>query len=271
MLNELKWLIENAEGEWIFELAKPFASPGGKRLFIRYLKQAIPQHKTYVEPYAGGASLFFAKEASDVEVLSDLHQDIVETFKFLRDGSEADFKRFREKNWTPSAGTFELVKKANYSGLLDRVYKHIYLTKCSSWGSKDRFESTTEAKPAHLLNGLEKYRERMKGVKILKKDAMKVIKEFDAADTFFYLDPPWIKLTKWFGDFDEEAFFNGVKNLKGKVLVSYQGKNLNEMFKKAGWHIKDIKVMGSGYSGDSQNFVTSNYPWTLSSRRETNA
>jgi DNA adenine methylase len=59
----------------------PLCYIGGKRRLARQITQLLPPHTTYVEPFAGGAQVFFHKPASRVEVLNDLDGEIV---NFLR-------------------------------------------------------------------------------------------------------------------------------------------------------------------------------------------
>ena len=71
----------------------------------------------------------------------------------------------------------------------------------------------------------DKFKERLKDTTILNEDFRKVIKKYDAPDTFFYLDPPYSRADKN-KDYVEtgvtiDDVYNAVKNIKGKFLLSY--------------------------------------------------
>src|SRR5207247_11050245 len=59
----------------------PLSYLGGKNRLAKKIISLIPEHTTYVEPFCGGAQVFFHKEPSAVEILNDLNEDI---FNFLR-------------------------------------------------------------------------------------------------------------------------------------------------------------------------------------------
>lgn len=50
---------------------------GGKRRLAKRLLPLFPEHQCYVEPFAGGAALFFMKAPSDVEVLNDINGKMI--------------------------------------------------------------------------------------------------------------------------------------------------------------------------------------------------
>ena len=59
----------------------PLAYIGGKNRLANQIIALLPEHTTYVEPFAGGAQVFFHKQPSKVEVLNDLDFEIVNFFR----------------------------------------------------------------------------------------------------------------------------------------------------------------------------------------------
>src|SRR2546423_5901472 len=59
----------------------PIPYIGGKNRLAAKIISLLPDHTTYVEPFAGGAQVFFHKTPSNVEVLNDLDFEIVNFFR----------------------------------------------------------------------------------------------------------------------------------------------------------------------------------------------
>src|SRR5450755_2684610 len=59
----------------------PLPYIGGKNRLATKIISLLPEHTTYVEPFAGGAQVLFHKQPSEVEVLNDLDFDVVNFFR----------------------------------------------------------------------------------------------------------------------------------------------------------------------------------------------
>jgi len=224
-----------------FELMQqPFGSPGGKLQISKKLIKVIPKHKTYVEPFAGAAAVYFKKpkDISEIEVLNDKNTEISFTYKYIQSVTPEKISRLRQFDWNPNRERFyKLVKQreaGDFKSNDDRFFKFLY-TNFHSYGcDRDSF-GYKESGPA-ILERMEKTKERLKGTKIYSQDYKEIIKKFDAKDTFFYIDPPYPgswrgrSLDKWTHDTYKEL--HGVlKNVEGKFLLSMgRDKELKKIF-----------------------------------------
>lgn len=59
--------------------------PGAKWRIARDIVQLIPEHHTYVEPYFGSGAVFFSKDASPIELINDLDNNVPNLFRCIRD------------------------------------------------------------------------------------------------------------------------------------------------------------------------------------------
>ncbi len=77
-------------------MAKPFFPwQGGKRRLADRILPLFPPHQCYVEPFAGGAALFFMKEPSHVEVLNDLDGELVNLYRVVKNHLEEFIRQFK--------------------------------------------------------------------------------------------------------------------------------------------------------------------------------
>lgn len=62
--------------------------PGSKWKIARNLAELIPDHHSYLEPYAGSLALFFNKRPSAIETINDLDSDVTNLFWCIQKDSE---------------------------------------------------------------------------------------------------------------------------------------------------------------------------------------
>lgn len=59
--------------------------PGAKNRLAPWILGFIPDHKAYLEPYAGSLAVLLNKKRSHIETVNDLDEEIVNFFRVLRD------------------------------------------------------------------------------------------------------------------------------------------------------------------------------------------
>ena len=83
----------------------PLSYIGGKNRLAKTIIAMLPEHITYVEPFAGGAQVLFHKPPSNVEVLNDLDFDIVNFFRVCQWHYEELVRCPTSQNPTPTTPT----------------------------------------------------------------------------------------------------------------------------------------------------------------------
>ncbi len=221
-----------------------WGSPAGKKRLAKRLVAMLPEHKTYVEPFAGSAAVFFEKDPVATEVLNDQDADIARAFRIIGRLSENDLDALEKKNWVGDRGRFERVVSSKPSGDVDWIYKFLYSTLFSYFRTRSTFNAGYQGNRATTVARLRKHSPRLKGVKVFSEDYEKVCKRFDSKDALHFLDPPYTGHDVNVGEnrFDEHRFMKMVSSLKGKVLITYGVRgDLPGLMKKAGLRIKRIK------------------------------
>lgn len=207
----------------------PLAYIGGKNRLANRIIELLPEHTTYVEPFAGGAQVLFHKEPSPVEVLNDLDGDIVNLFRVCQAHHEELIRCLRfalvGRNW------FALVKAQNPESLTDiqRAARFLYLQKNSFAGlvRRQNYRYSVAGPPSYnpqrLPEILEKAHRRLARVQIESLPYEEILTRFDRPQTLFYLDPPYWRRKLYRHNFADEDFARLAERLRairGKFVLS---------------------------------------------------
>lgn len=217
----------------------PLPYVGGKRRIARALATLIPPHVTYVEPFAGGAQLFFHKPASKVEILNDLDLDVV---NFLRVCQRHPAELIRTlSNQPPSRQVFHWHQQQPVELLTDieRAARFLYLQKNTWGGRRDRrhfhygVTKRSNYSPSRLGPRIEEAASRLSEVLLENLPYEEVLERYDRETTFFYCDPPYVDVQAYQHNFTDSQFQDlaqRLHRLKGRFLLS-----LNNCTKARQW------------------------------------
>lgn len=212
------------------EPVRPFVWYGGKAHLADWIISRMPEHETYVEPFAGQAGVLFNKPPSRVEVLNDFDTDVTTFLKVLRDkrelleGSARSIPYFEEHYDELTDRWFDGEK---FEDDVVRAAVFLFLTHAQLYGkmsSPSSFDPTTPTsyyKRVQELPSLQRrltrddpdyFRERFAGevdevavlaeerlrdindgdeVQIRNDDFEEVLQDYDSEDTLAYIDPPY--------------------------------------------------------------------------------
>lgn len=210
-------------------MRSPLSYVGGKNRFVSIILPLIPEHTTYVEPFAGGAQLLFHKPVSKVEVLNDLDGELVNFYRVCQShhGELIRYMRFMlmSREW------FTRLHNTQPDTLTDiqRAARYFYLQKSAYGGRVARQNYAIHVvqrpnfSPARLHELIEAAHERLSRIQIERLPYEKVLERYDRTTTFFYLDPPYYDIRLYHHNMEHEDFVHmaeHLKNIKGKFLLS---------------------------------------------------
>jgi DNA adenine methylase len=254
----------------------PFPWSGGKRALTGALLSLIPNHKIYVEVFAGSAKLLFAKEPAEFEVMNDLNGDVTNFFRVtkhraaeLAERLELEIvhaERFRELRSSPLSEVDDEV---------DRALRFAYLV-WYSFGAKGEHFASSSAKNMRMKRSLALVRdlliataERLRTVLIEQRDFAEILARYDSPETLFYLDPPYVcfQPNGRYEPLPEERraeLFATLANLQGKFLLSFDDcAEIRKRAKEHGMKLKSVKVQytigGPKRTGKSGEVLVANF------------
>jgi DNA adenine methylase len=224
----------------------PLAYIGGKRRIAARLVALVPPHTTYVEPFAGGAQVFFHKPRSKVEVLNDLDGEIV---NFLRVCQRHPQELSRLLQWQPaSRRLFDQYLQQASECLTDieRAARFFYLQK-NAWGGKRTHRNFHYAvhkpsnySPSSLSKRFQDVAARLDRVQLESLPYETALERYDRPTTFFYCDPPYVDIGLYQHNFSDDQFEQLAERLtalQGRFLLS-----INDCPKARAWFARFARL-----------------------------
>ena len=257
----------------------PIKYYGGKQKLVPYILPRIPKHQLYGEPFTGGAAVFFAKQASNVEVLNDTNKELMNFYRVVQN----DFVSL-EKEVRITLHSRDLHRKAQvinaHPDLFNEVKRAWAVWVLSSqsfsaqldgsWGYDKSENRTSKLIQARKERFTEELAIRLQNVQIEATDARYIIRSRDSQKSFFYCDPPYYNSDCGHYDgYTEEDYVGLLTDLaaiKGKFLLSsYPSVPLLAAVKQHGWHLWSLEQKvtvnaKSGYLKRKVEVLASNYP-----------
>ena len=213
--------------------AKPLKSPlgylGGKSRLAKRIVERIPPHTTYVEPFCGGAWVYFTKSPSRVEILNDRDGELVKFWSVIRHHLP-EFLRCLDFSMV-SREQFEMESRQDPTTMTDvqRAVRYYRLQRMGFGGktTKRNFgTSTTRPNSLNLLSvedKLKKTHQRMARTTVENLDACDCIKRYDSPETLFYIDPPYGEADFYAVSFKGDDFkrlAETLRTINGKFILS---------------------------------------------------
>lgn len=177
----------------------PLTYYGGKQRLAPQIVPLMPAHRVYLEPFAGGAAMLFAKPRAERETLNDLDGQIVRFWRALRDrpdelAAAVAGTPYSRVEWEASVdGDVEDDVEAARRLLVN--VDHSFSRSRGSWSPpstaidrRGRWQpGVWENMPPKIVAAAT----RLQGVALECADALSLIPRWDNPSTLIYADPPY--------------------------------------------------------------------------------
>lgn len=234
--------------------------PGAKWRIADWIIKHFPEHKTYVEPYAGSAAVFFRKDPSRIETINDMDCEIINLFECIRKDPEklafmvanTPFSRYEyEQSNVNTSDEFENARK-----ILVRSWQSFGYRTSEMTGWKNDIVGREYAYALRHWNQLPeailKIVDRLKQAQIECRPALEVVKKYNKPGVLMYIDPPYLLSTRnrkqYKYEMSEEEHIELLDTLnhhQGSIILSgYDNKLYNELL--SGWEKDNIQSNAQG-------------------------
>ena len=202
---------------------------GGKKALRDEILARFPlEYKRYIEVFGGaGWVLFHKPPGNDFEVFNDFNGSLVNLYRCVREqpdklkdelqyilNSRLDFE-YMKRLLHSQAALPDVRRAACYYALI----RYSYAAGTSTFGSQPH-SLWNDFPPIDAAAG------RLQKVVIENKDCIRLIRQYDRPDSFFYCDPPYYQADQYYeavgaDGFDHGGLAQALFSMDGRFLLSY--------------------------------------------------
>lgn len=218
----------------------PFRYAGGKFYARKLIAEHLINTDVYCEPFAGGASVFFYKTKSRINILNDLDEDIMLVYEIIRDRVDemiellSTFKEpskeahsyykneYKPTNELEQAVRWYYLNRISYSGIMK--FENMY------FGYGDKYSMRPENWPRQLLKNSAK----LQGVELSSRTAIDIIDNLPN-NSLAFVDPPYFNAdqdkfyTKYFSRQDHLDLVECIRRNKDRLKLFITYDNCDEI------------------------------------------
>jgi len=208
-----------------------FPWPGGKTRLLQHLLPLLFEnpHHTYVEAFAGGAALLFAREPAKVEIINDMHGELVRLYRVVANHLDEFVRQFR---WAlTSREMFRWAQLQHVDTLTDiqRAARFFYLQRLAFGGKVTGQNFGTAARSPKSINLLRLEEDlsaahlRLHRVVVEQLPWDACLARYDTPETLFFLDPPYWQTEGYglaFGLDEYDRMAELMAGLQGRAILT---------------------------------------------------
>lgn len=242
------------------KFVSPLRYPGGKLKVVDYIKRLYEANDlydgTYIEPYAGGASvalsLLFSEYAHTIRI-NDIDRSIYAFWHSVLNETEALCRLIHDTNVNLEVWQIQhdIQDHKNEVGLLELGFSTFFLNRTNRSGilsagviggknQTGNFKIDARYNKQDLIERIESIADYSDRIELTNLDAVELLKSIKrpSKDTLCYLDPPYyIKgrdlYLNYYTDDDHRNIAQTISNYDGHWLISYDAVDfLKELYKE---------------------------------------
>jgi DNA adenine methylase len=193
-------MINSAQNGGV-QMRPPLKWYGGKHYLARWIIGHFPDHRIYLEPFGGGASVLLNKPVAEVETYNDIDLRLTRFFRVLRDYGDEFVRR---ASLTPYSQV-EFEAAAEYpigasdldKAIIDFVrWRQSFAGKGQSWSYTTGRARGGMAGDVNAwwtaIDALPQVVDRIRRVQFICQSAFDAIPRFDHEEALIYCDPPYV-------------------------------------------------------------------------------
>jgi DNA adenine methylase len=221
------------------KVPQPTGYPGGKSRLVDKILAHTPPHEVYVEPFAGGAALYFAKKPVKVNVLSDIDPQPI---RFYKEFSCNELQKCVKENAPTISNRRKFIEKFRDGASDTCTYFMARRLSFNSNGKDMNYKRVSKPIGQNVTSQCAATKERLSKATLLNKDFRDVVRKYDGPKTFFFMDPPYAMRahgTYKFEDVTPKQVCDIARKARGKVLIThYDNKEVRDACK--GLYMKSV-------------------------------
>lgn len=230
----------------------PFAWPGGKHKIVTHIIDAIPAGKVFVDVFGGSGTVTLNCRKSVLNVYNDRYGGLIAFYNCLRDKEKLDHMKellelmphspeMFEENYEAVAAFRDDFADADMLKDPNRAAAWYYTIVCSfaslgrNWGY-DKEKNTVAKKYRNKVEHFDRIHDAFRAVQVDNLDWSDCIDRYDAVDTVFYMDPPYLDVSG--GIYRNNMTYHEHRRMldkvfacKGKVVMSHYDHPLYHSYK----------------------------------------
>ena len=241
----------------------PLTYFGGKQRVTDQIVAHMPPHRIYLEPFAGGAAVLFAKPRAPRETINDLDGAIAAFWRVLRErpdelAAAVELTPYSRDEWQACAADRDEGDDLERARRVLVTYDQSYARVGCTWSPPslgfDRIGRWQPGTWSDMPERIVLAATRLKGVAIENTDAIPMVGRWDLDETLIYCDPPYtgehrldVRRSRGYRHDDTEDLWPSLVAAllsieKASVLLSGYPCEATEDLESAGWRRLPIKA-----------------------------